>query len=499
MSTVTNIEFSGKWLSKGKFEIESGELVWWQKKLEWKNIIIPQLVQKYYSVPIEDIAYAVPHKNIFKRILRPLYRYTKTLLGTKSENEDYCIPVKDRDVQPLFKLLEDNGAPAMSIIDKVITEKIENSTCIHNRKSVFSPVTLWVYPEVIIGTGIFGKSDVAQRVVCDQARFYCNSRTWRPLTFLPFIKLPKKCVYFGFLDQIYAVLSPKDAEFIKQHLIAHNAPFAREQHMCVKSSWSPDLLFKPNLWLIKERMATTDEAVIYQRHSFCGTEMMYVPYDDMSFVRIKPLLGVMPARLYMLGQQNIITHKKFSARQLKTLRKEFDKRMKKRFENGKFIGPSWLSRMSGNFSNSFMAISDEGIAIKGKSDESKTNKSFGFVPTNGIEEWCFVRKKWYSLVGTLWLSGDYGNIRKDQESHFSCYVKGIGIWHFKFLLLFSGSIYNNLMSTNRDAYISSRKDRKQIKYLVFQKKRNNKESKFNIKGSALGKNISSEIFKNINS
>ena len=80
---TTDITFYGGWFSKGKFEIEDNELIWWKKKLALKRFIIPTLVTRHYSIPIDKVAYFVPSQNRFKSFFKALFKRCKIRTGTK--------------------------------------------------------------------------------------------------------------------------------------------------------------------------------------------------------------------------------------------------------------------------------------------------------------------------------------------------------------------------------------------------------------------------------
>ncbi|MDE7397182.1 MAG: hypothetical protein K2M98_05595, partial [Muribaculum sp.] len=319
---TTDITFYGGWFSKGKFEIEDNELIWWKKKLAWKWFIIPTLVTRYYSIPIDEAAYFVPYKNRFKSFLKFIFKSCKIRLGTKEVDEDYCIKVTAENIKDLYTLFAEHGSPAMAVIDSVISEKSGTKESIKKFQTVAHPNTLWLYPEMIIGV-VRNKGEYEiSRVECSEARFFTSNRVWRGWTYLPIIPLPKQGTYFGFLEQIEINLKDNDRTTVKEHLIANGAPFAKSQKETAGSCWTPDLLFSPSLWFVRERVALTDDALIYHRRGIKGTEMAYVPYNEMSFVISKPFWGIFPAKIYMLGQQNIMTNKRFRAKHLNRLREE---------------------------------------------------------------------------------------------------------------------------------------------------------------------------------
>ncbi|MDE6513724.1 MAG: hypothetical protein K2L05_06030 [Muribaculaceae bacterium] len=435
---ITDITFYGGWFSKGKFEVEDNELIWWKKQLEWKLIIIPVIVKYYFSLPIDEVAYFVPYCSRFKKILNKLLRlcrlqlYCRLLLGTKESNESYDFKVAIQDIKRLYTLFAGQGSPAMTVIDKVLSEKSGTKNNIKQFKTVSHINTLWLYPEMIICVVKKRKRKFryeTARVICSEARFFTSRRVFRPWTYFPLIMLPKKAAYFGFLDQAEIVLNNQDTQTAREHLLTNGAPFAQPQKAMISSLWTPDLLFKPNLWFVREQIALTNDALIYHRRGLYGTEMAYIPYRDMSFVISKPIWGIFPTRIYLLGQQNIISYKCFSADRLNKLRGELKNHVKSIENNGIVGKPCLLARLcSFNFSTQIIALSNDGVGIIGKNEEEGSQKkACGYSPLDGISEWKLLRKHWYSLVSALWIAGDYGNIRKNQESYFSGYIKGVWI------------------------------------------------------------------------
>ncbi len=481
---TTDITFSGGWFSKGKYEVEDNELIWWRKKLKWKWLIIPTFVKEYYSIPIDEVAYFVPHRTPFKNLLSRLFgKKSQLLVGTKKLNEDYVLTIPDKNIGEMYKIFADHSSPAMAVIDNVISEKKETAKSIKKFKTVKHPNTLWIYPEMIIGVTKKYSSYEISRVVCSEARFFTSKRIWREWIYCPIIKLPKQVTYFGFLEQISIALSNRDAETVKNHLTANGAPFAKKQSETIGSCTTPDLLWKPKLWFVRERIALTDDALIYHRRGLYGTEMVYVPFSDMAFVLSKPFLKVLPAKIYMLGQQNVLTYKCFLPSHLDRLRKELDKNIKNVTDSGIIGRQCWLEKLCTlKFTKDIIAVSKDGVAIVGRTEGGK--KGFGYSPMDGLSSWVFVRKHWYSLVSALYVSGDYGNIRKDQVSGFSAYITGLWICKRR-------AIKALLKAECPKGYVDDKDARKEIKEWIFE----DSKSFVGKAVGSMGKNFISSMLK----
>lgn len=466
MQQNTDLKFKARWFSEGNFELLGNELIWWRKKLSFKHKIIPTFIRDYYSLPVNEVAYLAIQKRFFG-ILSP-----EIHLGTKEIDEDFSIKVTKNSIEPLINLLRENNAPAFS--DKVKIYTPQNTVKSFKPNSKIS--SIWAYDDIVVGIGC-NNTHVA-KVKPQEVRFYSTCRSYKHYI------IPRNALYFGFMEQIkMSDINNGDMNNLREHLIRNNAPFAQKP-LCVHNpTWFSTERLNPKMWFVTERVSFTEDAVIFLQRTLKGSELMYIPYNTITFAIAKPKWGIFPSRVMFLGQQNVMSTRKFSADVQKKIMSELDNHVERIKREGRLVTVSWLSRICGNFRNDSFVANQEGIGMVGKDREHK--KKIAYCPIEGISHWYWMRKHWYSLVGALWISGNYGNIRDDQYSGLDCFIKDISIWNY----YFKGWIKKLLLSSPGER-LRDKDEKKGIKELVFSIE---SKSSFNLLGSIAKKVIADNI------
>lgn len=226
-----------------------------------------------------------------------------------------------------------------------------------------------------------------------------------------------KTLEFGYTDQILMKgISSKNCNIIKKHIIANGAKIGKEGFV-VKSLPFTGLsdLLKPLKWFLRERLILTDDAVLFIKRKLFSNKTTYLPFGKISFGYID---GWLSKKIYIIGEQNIMPSYSFPSKPISTLKaklKEIGLELKK----GKSFRPFWFSSGRNLVNPPRIFCTEKEIAyIDVLPFKGTVIKVLRY---NEIET--FKKRKWYSLLGSIVISGNVENIRGQSTIEYSREIK----------------------------------------------------------------------------
>lgn len=246
-----------------------------------------------------------------------------------------------------------------------------------------------------------------------------------------FVTSKNNNVYFGYHNQINVNITNK--EVLKE---VHDLCFSSAKRLTVSGN-----TYKLG-WISPEYVTLTDEAVIYKNKTKHMNEMLYLPYDKIDFYQTS--FGLFRQRVYIFGEQNILTKHKLSRSAVSIIKKEMKKRnvaekKGKSFTSSVMFLKNWFWRAPKfiYMDNSFIYFPNR-LQKMYEPIESFKNISYSDI----------TRVVWYkpsfALYGTLEININICNLRRDQNNDsFSLLIPQL--WAFKFkYFLFKGRFYKHL-------------------------------------------------------
>jgi|WetSurMetagenome_2_1015567.scaffolds.fasta_scaffold00598_17 hypothetical protein len=220
----------------------------------------------------------------------------------------------------------------------------------------------------------------------------------------------KKSIDFGYTDQIFMKgLSAVQCAQIKEHIIKNGAKVGHEgkAYKSLKVASFGDL-FRPLRWFRPEIIVLTNEAVIFIKKKMFSNKTTYLPYNKISFGYLD---GRFSKSIYMIGEQNIVSDYSFS----KEAVKELEEQIKQKgigLKNGKSIRPFWFSSARNLVNPPRIFYTENEVAyIDVLPLKEKVIKVLRY-----DEIATFRKAKWYSLIGSIIITGNINNIRRDQAA-----------------------------------------------------------------------------------
>lgn len=222
-----------------------------------------------------------------------------------------------------------------------------------------------------------------------------------------------KTLVFGYIDQILIKgLSNKNCLTIKNHVIKNSAKIGKEG-LVVKSlpfTGVSDIL-KPLKWFLRERLILTDEAVLFIKRKLFSNKTTYLPFEKISFGYID---GWLSKKIYIIGEQNIIPSYSFPSKPINTLKSKL-KEIGLELKKGKSFRPFWFSSGRNLVNPPRIFCTEKEIAyidvLPFKDTVIKVLRYNEIVT--------FKKRKWYSLLGSIIISGNVDNIRGKSTIEYS--------------------------------------------------------------------------------
>ncbi len=251
-----------------------------------------------------------------------------------------------------------------------------------------------------------------------------------------------KSIEFGYTDQIAITgVSKANADLLKKHVIKYESKIAQEgkSFKSIPIASIKDFI-NPKKWLLREKIILTEEAVIFNKRKFFSSKTTYLPYDKMS---VGYFCGVFSKNVFILGEQNIIANYEFSNSCCKIIEKKI-KEKGIQIAEGKSYRPFIFSSIrSMLFPKRLICTENEVVYLDILPFKPKVIKILRY---NEIDK--FKKSKWYSLIGTITISGSATNIRSDQDT--SVFIEMKNMWFYRWRVFF--------ISTGIRAFIKKHKN-----------------------------------------
>ena len=210
--------------------------------------------------------------------------------------------------------------------------------------------------------------------------------------------LGKKSIYCGYHRQIRGKInSPSLVKEIKDHCYK-NSKYLKDSG----SSYSAGLFNK-------ETIMVSDMGISYFGRKFRKDDMVFIPYRRVYLVSKGG--GLFRKKLYVFGEQNIITRHKFPKKLLSTIIKKIESAgvqvgNKRSISSSKWFVRNWFDR-----GPRILLLDDKMIYFPNR----LKNYHESFIKYSDVQKANWY-KKLFSFHGTLELFGDCTNIRDDQHT-----------------------------------------------------------------------------------
>ncbi len=235
-------------------------------------------------------------------------------------------------------------------------------------------------------------------------------------------------IEFGYTDQItFKGISKANAKLLKEHFIQNGAKIGKEG-LSFKSLPFSSLgdIVRPMKWFMREKLVLTDEALIFNAKKMYSNKTTYIPYNKISYGYFA---GHLSKQIYILGEQNIFSRYTFSRKAASIMQKNV-KEKGVQIAAGKSFRP-FIFGAKRNILYPVRLICTENELVyldllPGKPKEVK------IIRYNEIKE--YKKIKWFSLLGTILISGETSNIRSGQEMQFTINIPKM--WFFRWRVFF---------------------------------------------------------------
>ena len=235
-------------------------------------------------------------------------------------------------------------------------------------------------------------------------------------------------IEFGYTDQItFKGISKPNAKLLKEHFIKNGAKIGKEG-LSFKSLPFSSLadIFRPLKWFMRETLILTDEALIFNTRKLYTNKTTYLPYNKVS---ICYFTGHLSKQIFILGEQNVISKYSFSRKCVKLVQSSI-KEKGVQIATGKAFRP-FIFGAKRNIFHPLRLICTENEIVYLDSLPGKP-KQIEILKYKEIEE--YNKVKWYSLLGTIHISGETSNIRSGQEM--SVAITMPKMWFFRWKVFF---------------------------------------------------------------
>jgi hypothetical protein len=235
-------------------------------------------------------------------------------------------------------------------------------------------------------------------------------------------------IEFGYADQItFKGISKANAKLLKEHFIRNGAKIGKEG-LSFKSLPFTSLkdIFRPMKWFMRETLILTDEALIFNTKKLYTNKTTYIPYNKISYGYFA---GHLSKKIFILGEQNIFSKYTFSRKCAKLMQNNIkDKGVQ--IAAGKSYRPFIFGAKRNIFNPPRLICTENELVyldlLPGKPKEVKILKY------KEIKE--YKKVKWYSLLGTIMISGETSNIRSGQEMELT--ITMLKMWFFRWKVFF---------------------------------------------------------------
>lgn len=267
---------------------------------------------------------------------------------------------------------------------------------------------LWVNNDYIIRShNCFAGTEERSFVKISDVAFFCKRKGVMNMN-----------IYFGYYDQIdMDGLTPQDVVHLEQHCRNHKAKIANVELHSFEPKTSLFSWLNPLNWFRKERIALTDEAIIYYKKSLLSTDCTYLPYEDVKVARFgwKPLANLFNrCHIVLFGKQNIITNFSYSKSECADIiKQELDARGLEQKKYKIRRSWPWFKCLGADI----IVITDDGLCLS--AHPYKGMGTYGcrrnyYIPYDKIYH--YEKFWWWLLWRNHYVKAYLSNIRKDQSS-----------------------------------------------------------------------------------
>jgi len=258
------------------------------------------------------------------------------------------------------------------------------------------------------------------------------------------------CIYFGGVEQIVMAYPGKDFnQKLNQYLLTNGAPIKMENmNEVYESKFRFANIFHPSNWHTKERIGFSEHAVIYEKTTRRGKDILFLPFDycyvvmhTSGFVNQRPaiygLMNILPVQTF---DKNIV-NKFIEGAKAHGL----DANANGMVIRSTYMWFNWISLILtfGLLRNArivegeriFLFVKGRrGKISSGASHSSRLSGSLSgrkqILPkpcTTGI----YQRERWFNLYGRLLVTSSTSSIRADQSKSAGAVVELEKVWYFK--------------------------------------------------------------------
>lgn len=196
-------------------------------------------------------------------------------------------------------------------------------------------------------------------------------------------------------------LTKDEVKSVREHICKHESPIGESGNRY--GCWN---FWNPISWLRNEYLYTTPSGVRYER----GKNVSFIPWEEIHFFYDYTTLFTCGWDVFICGEHFIDP----KARVHGDFVKEVKDHLKDDAEDGKKlqVRPGFFWRLFHPFH------SRRPIVIMTDKAVFSIDKDITTIPYSGIEEYEFEKEHWYSLKGTVCISGRVISIRNDQGGRF---------------------------------------------------------------------------------
>lgn len=351
-------------------------------------------------VKLADVDFIVPRKGwILKQYI---------FIGNRQGNF-YKIRLDDNELQQVLQACRTYNAPMMENLGHVISCGNNVGPLAQGQTIRIHKNALWLTDDYVIFVPkrkILGFDSYPTSIEINNVRFSATSPV-KKFGFFP----AGYGTYFGTPDAQAVFKHPQkeDSEVLNRHLTKYGSPIGEETSVTFKDKFWLGKLLRPFAFRKHEEISLTDNAIIYKFKKGSKIDNIYLPLDKINYIDLKKgFIHSNYIRIY--GEQNIMTHLQFSNQAIKQLKEIMKERHVEDAEA--VIRPSF---MFGLFRRPFARRSIFVLEDKIMFTDTKAKEVIALNAAD-ITDICWKKKRFFYLVGYLFVFGIPENIRRDQHT-----------------------------------------------------------------------------------
>ena len=361
------------------------------------NICDGVLLTKAGKIRLDEIDYIIPRKGILNN-----YAFIGSRSGIYVK-----LKVSNADIEQILSESKAAKAPMWNNWENIIEfDNAIETLKSGKRKNISKNCVIMTEERVIyIPKRRFWASDY--NPVCVRIGDVVFSNTTQN-TLFGFIPTGYRTYFGTSLEQAVFVHPSKDhGERLNTHLINNGSAIGTTADITFKDTFWFGKLKSPLKFFIHEEIGLTQDAIIYKFKRGKNTDTIYLPFDRIHYINIKP--GLFRSNgIIICGEQNIITHLQFKNKDIAMIKGALVDLAIPFAE--RIIRPTY---MMGLFTNPFAKRSLAVVGDRLIYTDAKAKKSISYC-LHQVDDLVWKKKFFFYFFGYLFISGAEQNIRQDQ-------------------------------------------------------------------------------------